>query len=94
MENMEKLGKESVINIKNTIDFILDDYKGTKKQITYLKSLSEVLTIEEEILKKIEKYKSLRNKLEQEHLLDEIDTLLGSKQKICMDTLKKVKKNI
>ena len=94
MENMEKLGKESVINIKNTIDFILDDYKGTKKQITYLKSLSEVLTIEEEILKKIEKYKSLRNKLEQERLLDEIDTLLGSKQKICMDTLKKVKKNI
>ena len=91
---MEKLGKESVINIKNTIDFILDDYKGTKKQITYLKSLSEVLTIEEEILKKIEKYKSLRNKLEQEYLLDEIDTLLGSKQKICMDTLKKVKKNI
>jgi len=94
MENMVKLSKESVINIKSTIDHILDDYKGTKKQITYLKSLSEVLTIEEEILKKIEIYISSRNKLEKERLLDEMDTLLGSKQKICMDTLKKIKKNI
>ena len=94
MDNLEKLGKQSIVNIKNTIDFILDEYKGTKKQITYLNSLSKILIIEEEILLLFQKYKSAKNKFEEERVMNEIDDLLGTKQKICKDTIKIIKNNV
>ena len=89
IDNMETLGKTSITNIKKTIDTILDEYKGTNKQLIFLSSLTNVMLIEEDILGKAKEFTSLHNKEDKEKFLDEIDDLLNKKQAICKKAVEK-----
>ncbi len=89
IDNMETLGKKSIEHIKRTIDTILDEYKGTKRQLNFLKSLTSVMLIEEDILIRAKNFMSLSNKEEKTRILDDISDLLDKKQNICKKAVEK-----
>jgi hypothetical protein len=87
IEKMNSLGSESIKNTKDTIDSILDNYKGTKDQKKNLSYLSKVIKIEEEILEEVKKMNYARTDIIKEKLLANIEKLVNLKQNICKNIL-------
>ena len=81
IKKMNDLSIESKKRLFNTIDEILDKYKGTKKQIANLKILSNILILEESITELVETYIKSDEK-ETNKILDKIEKTIEKKQEL------------